>query len=433
MAKKPSSTKKSRFGNPAKAAADAAARANAASLADIRLERTMEAVAPGFALWLESQGRDDASIDISLMILDDFFDMYRILEPRTDAFSLVPAAVREVMEVSADANPSSAFALRSGVRDYVDYLVQAALWTGTPGELLELADVFKQPSWPGLDPTVELNLDALLPAGRSAQGDDHAPGDDVIEPADREFATVHVPELSAKLFMATAEATPLWKNTLALLAWIGDGRDTSLKGLLRNKDRAGASATLSNTGAGILGEANLASATAAELEAETRERLKLYWHLLGSLGLVQFKAGRALLSPRAQDFLDPGEPAAEVFRDMLDQFILISALTGSEPGVYDDWHFDMATFMVRCASDNPPTPDALVEALQSPDTADARVHILAKNVASWAAEGLVTVGGHVEIPDAFRLDVAEMLNEDFGVVAAGPGAGQDLGKMLERD
>jgi hypothetical protein len=428
VAKKPHSTKKSRFGNPAKAAADAAARAHAVTLADVRLERAMEAIAPGFALWLQSRGRDDASIDVSLMILDDFFDMYRILEPRTDAFSLVPAAVREVLDVSADANPSSAFALRSGVRDYVDYLVQAALWTGTASEVSELADVFKQP---GLDAAVELNLDALLPVGIGAP--EYAPNEDPIDPADIEFPAIYVPELSAEQFLAAAAASPLWKNALALLAWLGDGKDTSIKGSLRKKDRAGAAASLSTTGAGILGEAALVSATAAELEAETSDRLKLYWHLLSSLGLIEFRAARARISPRGQHCLDQTEPEAEVFRDMLDQLIFISTLTGSEPGAYDDWHFNMATFMVQCASANPPTPEVLATALRSPDTVDAELFILAKNVASWAAEGLVTVGEHVEVPAAFRLDLLEMLREDFGVVSEGPGAQQDLAKLLTRD
>ncbi|WP_186760107.1 hypothetical protein [Arthrobacter alpinus] len=424
MAKKPHSTKKSRFGNPAKAAADAATRANAVPLADLRLERAMEAIAPGFALWLESQGRDVASVDISLMILDDFFDMYRILEPVTDAMSLLPDAVREVMEVSADANPQASFALRAGVQDYVDYLAQSALWTGAPGDLAKLADLFKQPAWPGLAPEAELRLDGPLTAGETFDGEGANEGAGV------EFASIFVPELSAELFTATAAASPLWKNTVALLAWVGDGQDTSLKGQLRKKDRADAAATLRHTGAGNLGEASLLSSTDSDLEAETMDRLKLYWHLLGSLGLVQFKAGRASIAPRGRDFLEQGGAPFEVFRDMLGQFIFISTLTGSEPGLYEDWHFEMASFMVLCASQNPPAPEALVSALESPDAASLDLFILAKNVASWAAEGLVTVGEHVEVPPAFRLDLAEILRGDFDIVSTGPGAGLNVDELL---
>lgn len=424
MAKKPHSTKKSRFGNPAKAAADAATRANAVPLADLRLERAMEAIAPGFALWLESQGRDVASVDITLMILDDFFDMYRILEPVTDPMSLLPDAVREVMEVSADANPQASFALRAGVQDYVDYLAQSALWTGAPGDLTKLADLFKQPAWPGLAPGAELRLDGPLAAGETFDGAGANDGAGV------EFASIFVPELSAELFTATAAASPLWKNTLALLAWVGDGQDTSLKGQLRKKDRADAAATLRHTGAGNLGDASLSSATDTELAAETMDRLKLYWHLLSSLGLVQFKAGRASIAPRGRDFLEQAGVPFEVFRDLLGQFISISTLTGSEPGLYEDWHFEMASFMVLCASENPPTPEALVSALESPDAANLELFILAKNVASWAAEGLVTVGEHVEVPPAFRLDLAEILRGDFDVVSTGPGAGLDVDELL---
>jgi hypothetical protein len=208
-------SKKSRFGNPAKAAADAAARANSVPLRDVRLDRAMEALAPGFALWLESQGRPDADIDVSLMVLDDFFDMYRMLEPATDALSLVPEAVREVLSAAAAANPQATFALRSGVRDYVGYLVQASLWTGTSGELAELAEVFKQPAWPGVDPATSLAALALPPEDAAVHhgnlvdgdnGDDDGP----VDPADYSFADVFVPELAAGQFTRTALESPLW-------------------------------------------------------------------------------------------------------------------------------------------------------------------------------------------------------------------------------
>ncbi|ALE93712.1 hypothetical protein AOC05_17545 [Arthrobacter alpinus] len=160
------------------------------------------------------------------------------------------------------------------------------------------------------------------------------------------------------------------------------------------------------------------------------DRLKLYWHLLGSLGLVQFKAGRASIAPRGRDFLEQGGAPFEVFRDMLGQFIFISTLTGSEPGLYEDWHFEMASFMVLCASQTPPAPEVLVSALESPDAASLDLFILAKNVASWAAEGLVTVGEHVEVPPAFRLDLAEILRGDFDIVSTGPGAGLNVDELL---
>ncbi|MHA7303742.1 hypothetical protein ACX80E_00600 [Arthrobacter sp. TMN-49] len=422
MAKKSKSTKKSRFGNPAKAAADAAERANLMSLADVRLDRAMEALSPGFALWLEGQTDGDKDIDFSLMVLDDFFDMYRILEPQTDALSLVPDAVREVMEVSADANPQSTFALRSGVRDYVNYLVQASLWTGTPGDLVELAEVFKQPAWPGLDPATELNLAALLPAANI--------GPDLPDPADYDFPAVVVPALTAEQFIAAAASSPLWQNTVALLAWVGEGRDTTTKGILRKKDRAEAAAALRHSGAGILAEAAKAAATTAELTAESMDRLKLYWHLLASAGLIQFETGKVFVSASATDALAHESSMAETFVDMLGTFIFVSTLTGSQEGAYEPWHLDMASFMVRCGSATPPASAALATALQAPDTADPQLLIRAKNVASWAAEGLVTVGEDIVVPAAFRLDLVDMLKDDFGVAAVGPGAGLDLAALL---
>ncbi|MDQ0278627.1 HAD superfamily hydrolase (TIGR01509 family) [Arthrobacter silviterrae] len=427
MAKK---SKKSRFGNPARAAADAAARANSVPLREVRLDRAMEALAPGYALWLESQGRPDADIDMSLMVLDDFFDLYRMLEPTTDALSLVPGAVREVLAAAAAANPQATFALRSGVRDYVGYLVQASLWTGTPGELAELADVFKQPAWPGVDPASPASL-ALPPEGAADHDVDLDDGWDddgwddgggAVDPADYAFADVFVPEQAAGQFASTARESPLWKNVESILAWVGGGRDVTTKGVLRKKDRAQAAVAIRHSGAGLLGAAVSSSYTAAELEAEALDRLALYWHLLTSLGLVAIEAGRAVVGPRLGERLGDEAATLEVFRDVLGQFIFVSTLSGSEPGRYTSWHVDMASFMAECSSENPPESAPLVQALESPDTAHPELYILARNVASWAAEGLVTVDSHVTVPPAFRREVADMLAEDFHIKAVGPGA-----------
>ncbi|PYI69678.1 hypothetical protein CVV68_00785 [Arthrobacter livingstonensis] len=429
MAKK---SKQSRFGNPAKAAADVAARANAMSLRDARLDRAMEALSPGFALWLESQGSDDAGIDMSLMNLDDFFDMYRILEPQTDAMSLAPEAVGQVLDAATAASPQSTFALRSAVRDYVGYLAQASLWTGTHGELEELAELFKQPAWPGLDPTP--NRDALVPPLEGAGNDDllerdSATDGDLVDPEDYDFPEVYVPELTAELVAATVDGSPLWKNIESILAWVGGGRDVTTKGALRKKNRAEAAAALTHSGAGILDEAIRSSATPAELEAETLNRLKLYWYLLSSLGLIKFDAGRAVLPSHIKERLEFEESRLELFRDVLGQFIFISTLAGSEPGSYTGWHVDMASFMAECATENPPESALLVHALESPETVHPDLYILAKNVASWAAEGLVAVDDHVTVPPAFRPDLVEMLKEDFPVKAVGPGAGLDLAEL----
>ncbi|NVM95731.1 hypothetical protein [Arthrobacter wenxiniae] len=431
MSKKSKSTKKSRFGNPAKAAADTAGRANAMPLHDVRLDRAMEALAPGFALWLESQGRGDAGIDKSLMILDDFFDLYRLLQPQTDARSLVPDAVREVLEAATAANPQATFALRSGVRDYVGYLAQGSLWTGTPGELAQLQELFGQPAWPGLDRA----LDALAPPLAAANDDDirENAGDidaDSVDPGDYDFADVYIPELTAEQFTGTAAASPLWKNVESLLEWVGGGRKVTTKGALRKADRAQAAAALTHNGAGMLERAFTSSASTAELTMGALDRIRLYWHLLVSLGLVRIDAGRAVVAPRLHERLAVEESRVEVFRDVLGQFIFISTLTGSDPGSYSGWHVDMASFMAECATENPPESAPLVHALESPETVHPDLYVLARNVMSWAAEGLVTVDGHVTVPPAFRPDLVVMLEEDFHIKAVGPGAGLHIAELF---
>ena len=426
MAKKPKNTKKPRFGNPAKAAADAAARTHAISLADVRLERAMEALAPGFALWLESQGRSEASVDVSLMILDDFFDLYRMLEPQTDARALVPDAVRQVVEASAAANPQATFALRSGVRDYVDYLVQASLWTGGPGDLLELRDILTQPAWPGLDPGTELNLDGLLPDGDTADGD---PDGDYQDSEEMDFPDVFVPELTAELVIATMADAPMWKNTLALLDWIGDGRKVTAKGVLGKKERVEAAAELAHGRLGLL--AGAAKLTTSKEHA--LGRLSVYWELLQIAGLITISATHVHLNEDVVASLGTDEAMVEKMRDLISHFVFMITLAGSEHGVYEDWHLEMSHLLLQCASATPPASELFVDAMAEPESMDEEMLAFVQNIAHWAQEGLVTVGTHVEVPAAFRLELFEMLRGEFTIQAVGPGAETDLDVLLDED
>ena len=428
MAKKPKSTKKSRFGNPAKAAADAAARLDAISLADARLERIMEALAPGFALWLESLGRSESSIDISLMILDDFFDLYRMLEPQTDAMALVPDAVREVVQASAAANPQGSFALRSGIRDYVDYLVQASLWTGGADDLPALRDILTQPVWPGMDPGMDVNIDGLLPADslpevNAVDGDQV---DDDLNPAAMDYPDVFVPDLTAGLVTATMAEAPLWKNTLALLDWIGDGRKVTALGVLGKKERLEAAAELTHSGLGILADATALTTTKEHALA----RLNVYWQLLQAAALITITPTRVHLNEAAVSSLGTDNGMAHKMRDLLSYFIFRVTLADSEPGIYQDWHLDMSYLLLQCASADPPAAESILGAVAEPETMDAEQLFLVQNVAHWAEEGLITVGEQLEVPAAFRLEVFETLRADFSIDAVGPGAGTDLDVLL---
>lgn len=391
MAKKPKSTKKSRFGNPAKAAADAATRSTAVTSAEARLERAMLALSPGFADWLEAQGRPEASIDMSLLILDDFFDMYRIVEPQVDPTALVPAAVQEVMDVMADANPMGVMGMRSGVRDYVNYLAAAHLWTGTPEELQAVLEACNQTGGP------------LAESGE-------------VSPEDWEFADVFIPELSREEIVETAVNSPLWKNSLALLAWLGDGRELTDEGTMA--DHPDAIAALSHTGIDKLA----AAANFATDEDRNSARLALYWELLNMAGLVAVEDNHLRPTPEAQA-LEAEDDMLQAVADLVGHFIYIVTLEGTEEGVYEEWHLDMADWLTQAASEEPPAAALLIEALENPDAADPEVLAIAQNIAHWAEEGLVTVGEFVEVPPAWRPDVFDMLKDDFTINATGPGAG----------
>ncbi|MHA7268411.1 hypothetical protein [Arthrobacter sp. HLT1-20] len=394
MAKKPKSTKKSRFGNPAKAAADAATRAAERPSADARLERAMLALSPGFVAWLESQGRPNKSIDMSLLILDDFFDMYRIVEPHMDPTALVPAAVQEVMDVTADANPVGVMGMRSGVRDYVNYLESMRLWTGAPEDLIVVRDVCHQTGGPGAD-------------FESAEAG----------PADWEFADVFIPELSREEMVETATTSPLWKNTQALLAWLGEGRELTADGVM--DAHPDALAALAHHGMGKL------AANATTPEDELAARLDLYWELLNVVGLVSVADNYLRPTPAALA-LGGEDDMLLAMRDLMGQFIYIMTLEGSEEGSYEEWHLDMADWLTQAASESPPEAALLIQALAEPDAADPDVLAIAQNIAQWAQEGLVTVGEFVQVPPAWRPDVFDMLKDDFPIKATGPGAADQI-------
>ncbi|WP_449374495.1 hypothetical protein [Arthrobacter psychrolactophilus] len=90
----------------------------------------------------------------------------------------------------------------------------------------------------------------------------------------------------------------------------------------------------------------------------------------------------------------------------------------------------MASFLVQCASETPPKAAILISALESPQTAHPDLLELAVNVRLWANEGLVIVAERIEVPPAYRVDVAEMFREDFTVNVIGPGAGSNTDDLL---
>lgn len=390
MAKK---SKKSRFGNPAKASADAAGRAGAKSAADARLDRAMTALASGFADWLADQGESDASIDMSMTILDDFFDMYRILEPKTDPTQLVPEAVEEIMTAASHANRLAAMGLRSGVRRYVDYLAHANLWTGTSSELL-------------------IVLDTLALA---ADGDDLYDGADYDDftAEDMDFAEIFIPEVSDEEARTAVDNSPLWQNTLALLAWIGEGKELTEDGVLPEQESA--AATLTATAIGQM-------STAAKFTTPRDHgaaRLALYLELLDAAGLISMGETTIRVSPNTPSL---ESDKLEIMRDLMGHFIFLMTLEGSQEGIYDDWHLEMASWLTQAASNEPPEAEDLVKSLTEPETAHPDLLAIAQNIAQWTEEGLVTIGEFVEVPPAWRADVYDLLQGDFPIVAAGPGA-----------
>lgn len=402
MAKKSKNTKKSRFGNPARASADAAARSATRPSADARLDRAMGALSLGYVDWLESEGRPDKSIDVSLAILDDFFDMYRIVEPHADPTNLVPAAVQEVMEVTAHANPMGVMTLRSGVHDYVGYLAQAALWTGSSADLVTVLAELRQTA-------------AGLEGEDGVESGENGYDRDGLTIDDFDFAEIFIPEISPEEALETARNSPLWKNTLNLLDWIGEGRELTEFGILT--DQAGAAATLTHTGVGALA----AAANFTTPQDHDAARLALYWDLLETNGFITIGETHVNATQKSEALNDDTETLLAM-KDLIGQFIFTVTLEGSEEGVFEDWHVEMSDWLAQSSSETPPESAILIQALEKPDSVHPDLFAIAQNIAHWAEEGLVTVGEFIEVPPAFRPDVHDMLKDDFPVRAVGPGA-----------
>lgn len=380
--------KKSRFGNPAKAAADAAARGRlAAPSAQLRLERAMAALAPGFANHLEGAGRPDKSIDNSLIIVDDFFDVYRYLEPAADPTALVPYVVREVMAEAAYADPLASLGLRSGMREYVSYLARAKLWTGGAEDLAEVL--------------AELGQNGLQDGAWNEAWEEGQDG--------YGLAPIYVPELTREQTLETVLASALWRNTTELLAWIGDGRQT-----LGSAAPPEAAVAMVHSGLDVFAAAARLT-TPAEYAAA---RLALHWDLLDVAGLITLENNRVSVPTEVKDSLEEGDFIIRSMQELMGMLIFHSTVAGFD----EDGQWESAQWLMQCCSQAPPAPEQLVEALADPDGAHPVLLTAALNAAHWEEEGLLTVGTSMVVPPSYRADVYDVLRDDFELTVEGPGA-----------
>lgn len=427
MAKKSKSSKKSRFGNPGKAAADAAARNHTTSATDMRLERAMSSLAPGFALWLESRGWPTTAVDNSLMILDDFFDLYRGLEPQLDPTALEPDVVAELMDAAAVTSRVAVMALGAGARDYVDYLAAAGLWTGTSEDLTAIRQELSRVTRPLTEADDEFNnFDGEFDAERFADYFEGDSGDDLLTAEDEDLPDIWIPEMSHSEVVETVATSPLWQNSLALRDWIGEGRELNEHGTLI--DQTGAAAVLIHSGLGALG----AAAKFTTPQDHDAMRLSLYWDLLEANGLITVKDGQVTTTEQP----DPLTAETEMLlaaRDLMAHFIFLCILDAAVDGILDAGQLEMAGWLAMCASENPPESALFIEALETPETVHPDVLSIAQNMAYWADEGLISVGELIEVPPAWRPDVLDILKDDFVVKAIGPGAATDAWAMPQQD
>lgn len=396
MAKIPKN-KKPRFGNPAKAAAHA----NATSPGAMRAARALAAATPGFSQWLTGQGHDAEMIDLDLVILGKFFEYYAKVQPHFEPTALEEAPVRKALEAAYAFDPLMPRLIKIVVERYVSYLAQTSQWTSTFSELAAVHEAAK--------PT-------------AAELYDNADWDtDPRDPREWELPDIYLPFRDRGQDVRAMARTPLWKNTVTLLNWIGGGRDTPQAWVLREEDLPFAFACL-----GARPDGTHADVVAGK-DKDLLNRLTLYWELLRDADLIMVEPSRISVTDGGRDCLAREDEMVEAVLDMMSYFIFLSTLANPADPDADEptaEQLSAAAFLVACASEAPPTSAVFVSALQQPDQASPEEAFDAHKMALWASEGLVTVGERVTVPAPFRELVADTFSDTFTINVAGPGAGQ---------
>ncbi|WP_125610159.1 plasmid pRiA4b ORF-3 family protein [Specibacter cremeus] len=338
---------------------------------------------PGFTDWLAAQpalAGDAADIGT---VVQNFLSRYADLAPDPDLTNLDPARVAVLLDDAADFDPEMAAGCAEFLLMYLDFLRETGRWTGTEEALALAHDV----------------------AYHGAQG------------TDDDAAGIVIPSLSAADADAQAEGLPLWDHTLALLRWVGAGRNVTGTGLLRRNDIRAAAGCLGINAVG-------AAKRAPILEDGTPEdcvvvqsmnqlpRLANHWQALKLARFITVGSTRARLTPLGESVLAGDVGPGALARSMA--FALFVGILAD-----GDWFAAglmpelRHSVLAAAGSADPPRLDAVSAAART-DVIGLATRLHAE-IIEWADDGLVTLGEFVQVPGVLRDPLARAI----GLVAEG--------------
>lgn len=389
MAKKPGKSKKSRFGNPAKAASDN----KVLSFTDAAAHRSVEKLLPAFHDWLGRAGVDPEERERLSSLLMNFFRNYSASVGVPDATALDVDLATQILADAGRFHPEMRVAVSTALGGYLKFLSSMQLWTGPTADLQQLV--------------------ALADQG-------------VFEPPARELADYVHHEGMAQAAAGVDRAGRQYVSwAVALLRWIGDGRELTATGMLRRKDIAEAAACVEANAVGSA-RLELPSSDPDAVRAVTSmahvPRLMQYWRALIDIKLVKVSGKKIELTKAGKAFLAAPALAPQKTAE------LAYCLFHDEIVPYDDFVHPRSTvvavgrLLAVAASARPDLPIPFEHDESIHTLHDSRWWALAidRSIKNLTTAGLVEEGPDTTVPPSLRSALAPVLESLDKVIAASP-------------
>ncbi len=380
MAKKPKNTKKSRTGNPAKAAADNQGGNTVLSFADAVAKRALEPLMSDFQAWMGLAGVEPEQVQWLSKLLNEFFKNYSMSIPAPDVRNLDVDMTSMILDSAGSFHPEMRESVSLALNSYLKFLLTTQTWSGTPHNLAYLI---------------------AMTAPEAVQG------------ANAKFAprVIRPPQTHAESESA-AEKLVFVRKAKALLDWIGQGREITTSGLLKRKDIQGAAACL---GISAMGSATRTPPQAGSGDPMTvtsmtqLHKLMDYWNALLDADLIQISPSRVMLTRDGRAYLDAADRGAP-FATLLSYFLLYDVLVpwnGYEPD--NKVRNALAEILSSAASANPPETSTVFTDKTPENPRDITGIIVESKIDELAADGLVDIGSHIVVPPVLRHGVEQLL------------------------
>lgn len=365
---------KSHLGNPAKIAKDK----TVLSFTDAVVHRAIDPLMPDFRAWMSAAGVDTEQGDWLSSLLADFFKNYAQSVPALDVTSLDVTVTANILDSAASFHPEMRLGVSLALNSYLKFLATTQSWTGTSNELAQLIEM----TGPESSAAPSLKLSQYVA-----------------------FGTLTPEEAGA------ARADMIYmRRAVALLAWIGTGRELTGTALVRRKDISEAAGCVDIQAIGSPTRNTLAAGGPKQVTSMTQlPRLMRYWQALIDTRLVAVSAkhveltqlGRALQANPADALNDSA---------ILAYFLFYDSVIPHDTFDPDESIRVMIALSLADAGSNKPVESEILLSSKRPTGPRAIQAILvASEIRKLAEEGLVEVGTHITVPPALRSPLASAL------------------------